>query len=108
MLIEAAEEATELLEASTPADVAKEAIMRAYRGAAAELLDAPRKERVEVEALWNFKDRNSFARRRRRGRQLNFEFNRLPRSLERTLESAIRELLQLHFESKPDSKKEKP
>ena len=107
-LIEAAEEALELLEASTPADVAKEAIMRAYRGAAAELLATPQKERAEVEALWSFSDRNSFARRRRRGRQLSFEFNRLPRSLERALESAVRELLERHLEPSSDSEKKRP
>ncbi|WP_431768917.1 ParB family protein [Xenorhabdus khoisanae] len=32
--------------------------------------------------LWNFKDKDSFARKRAKGRSVSFEFNRVPKEFE--------------------------
>ncbi len=59
-----------------------------------EILTKPgAKERAIVENLWNFSDKDRFARKRSKGRLFSYEFNRLPKNVQDELDIAIEAVL---------------
>lgn len=52
----------------------------------------------EVRSLWQFDNKNNYARCRTKERQLQFEFNRLPKTLEKRLEQAIKKELEAFYQ----------
>jgi ParB family chromosome partitioning protein len=80
-----------------PPDQYKATVMKYYKEASREASGRNQGSRAKVEQLWRFKDRNTYARRRHKGRTLSFEFNRLPASIQSDLDQAIREVLKRHL-----------
>lgn len=57
----------------------------------------PEKEKVEVQSLWTFPDKDRYARKRSKGRIFSYEFNRLSRDIQNELDEAIAEVLGKHL-----------
>ncbi|PHM65031.1 ParB family protein [Xenorhabdus sp. KJ12.1] len=55
-------------------------------------------EKQQVSSLWNFKNKDSFARKRAKGRAVSFEFNRVPKEFQEELEGMIQLLMRKHFD----------
>lgn len=86
------------LSSDLPPDQYKSEVMRCYQRASSVKSKKPRAERPQVTQLWKFSDKNTYARKRTKGRTLSFEFSRLPASLQRELESAVVEVLTRRLE----------
>ncbi|MDC9598574.1 ParB family protein [Xenorhabdus anantnagensis] len=54
-------------------------------------------ENQQVSSLWDFKDKDSFARKRVKDRSVSFEFNRVPKEFREELEKMIQMLMRKHF-----------
>jgi len=87
------------LSSEVPPDQYKASVIKYYKEASQRSSGRARGPRVKVEQLWRFKDRNTYARRRQKGRVLSFEFNRLPVALQSDLDQAIREVLKQHLDA---------
>lgn len=61
------------------------------------LISPERKDKVQVQSLWNFTDKDRFARKRSKGRLFSYEFNRLPREVQDKLDEAIESVLKNHL-----------
>lgn len=49
--------------------------------------------------LWDFEDKNTYARKRMKGRGFSYEFNRVPKELQELLDSKINEILTRFYEN---------
>lgn len=52
-----------------------------------------------VSSLWSFDDKNTYARKRIKGRGFSYEFNRVPKELQELLDSKINEILIRFYEN---------
>jgi ParB family chromosome partitioning protein len=78
-------------------DEVKAAIMQSFRAAASSLLTQPDSEKVVIKKLWEFKEKDKFARKKTKGRLLSYEFNRLPKELQDDLDQVIQATIDKHF-----------
>jgi ParB family chromosome partitioning protein len=78
-------------------DEVKAAIMQSFRTAATSLLTQPDREKVVIKKLWEFEDKDKFARKKTKGRLLSYEFNRLPKGLQDELDLVIQATIDKHF-----------
>lgn len=79
-------------------DEVKAALVKLYRQAANRQLKKPKGKAVKVEKLWQFEDNNTFARKRTKERQFNYEFNRVPKALQNELDAVIQETLRRYLD----------
>ncbi|MGG1905355.1 ParB family protein [Enterobacter ludwigii] len=77
-------------------DEKKAAILKLIAKGAASLIAEPPKEKTTVSSLWEFADKDKFARKRVKGRSFTYEFNRLPKNLQNDIDSAIQDVLKRH------------
>lgn len=77
-------------------DEKKAAILKLIGKGVASLIAAPLKEKAIVSSLWDFADKDKFARKRVKGRSFIYEFNRLPKNLQSDIEAAIQDILKRH------------
>lgn len=77
-------------------DEKKSAILKLIAKGAASLLADPPKEKTIVYSLWDFADKDKYARKRVKGRSYIYEFNRLPKNLQNDIEEAIQDVLKRH------------
>lgn len=77
-------------------DEKKAAILKLIAKGAASLIAAPPKEKTIVSSLWDFADKDKYARKRVKGRSYIYEFNRLPKNLQNDIEVAIQDVLKRH------------
>lgn len=77
-------------------DEKKSAIFKLIVKGAGSLISAPPREKAVVSSLWEFDDKDKFARRRVKGRSFIYEFNRLPKNLQNAIEAAIQDVLSGH------------
>ncbi|MCG7500115.1 ParB/RepB/Spo0J family partition protein [Vibrio sp. Of7-15] len=89
-------EKSELDEDLAPDEV-KAALVTLYRQVANRQLKKPKGKTVKVEKLWQFEDNNTFARKRTKDRQFNYEFNRVPKALQNELDAVIEETLRRYL-----------
>ena len=87
------------LDSELPADQYKTSVIKYYKDESRSSSDRTSKPKAQVEQLWRFKDRNTYARRRQKGRALSFEFSRLPAALQSDLDRTIREVLARHLDA---------
>ena len=78
-------------------DEKKAAILKLIAKGAIALIAAPPKEKTIVSTLWDFVDKDKFARKRVKGRSFIYEFNRLPKNLQNDIEAAIQDVLKRHI-----------
>lgn len=72
-----------------PEDEVKNGILRIVRNGSQMLLQAPAKEKTLTSPLWTFADKDRFARKKSKGRQFSYEFNRQPKELQEELDRVI-------------------
>lgn len=77
-------------------DEKKAAILKLIAKGAASLIAVPLKEKTIVSSLWDFDDKDKYARKRVKGRSYIYEFNRLPKNLQSDIEVAIQDVLKRH------------
>jgi ParB family chromosome partitioning protein len=80
-------------------DEKKSAILRLITQSSVSLIAAPAKDKSVVSHLWSFEDKDRFARKRVKGRNLSYEFNRLSREIQQDLDQAIEDVLKRHLKS---------
>lgn len=78
-------------------DDLKQEIIRVYRAETAAMLAKPPRDKAVNIKLWEFSDKDSFARKKIKGRSFSYEFNRLPRSLQDDLDEAIAETIRKYY-----------
>lgn len=78
-------------------DEVKNKIISEIRKEAALLVMTPDKDKVVTTPLWDFADKNRYARKKTRGRTFSYEFNRLPVELQHAIDSAIALVLKRHL-----------
>jgi len=71
----------------------KNALLGVMKKALTKLASPAGKEKVVTTPLWIFADKDSYARKKTKGRQLSYEFNRLPRDIQDELDTAINNIL---------------
>ena len=71
--------------------------LKLYREHSAIMVDKPKPEKAKVSTLWKFDDKNKFARKRNKGRDVSYEFSRLPKNVQSELDRVIAETLKKHF-----------
>ena len=98
-LIQDVQSRAQALSSDLPADQYKASVMKYYKEGSQNSSGRASKPKTQVEQLWRFKDRNTYARRKQKGRALSFEFSRLPVALQSDLDRTIREVLARHLET---------
>lgn len=71
----------------------KTALLNFLKKSAANLKNGADKDKIVTTPLWNFADKDRFARKKVKGRMLSYEFNRLPRDIQDELDSVIHNVL---------------
>lgn len=80
-----------------PEDEQKAAVLKLVSKTSLALISAPAKDKPVVSPLWEFDDKDKFARKRIKGRQLAYEFNRLPKELIDDIDIAVNDVLKRHL-----------
>lgn len=80
-------------------DEKKSAILRLITQSSVSLIAAPAKDKPVISNLWSFDDKDRFARKRVKGRNLTYEFNRLSKEIQQDLDQAIEDVLNRHLKS---------
>jgi len=78
-------------------DEVKNKIIAEIRKEATLLVMTPEKDKVVTTPLWDFNDKNRYARKKTRGRMFSYEFNRLPADLQSEIDAAIATVLARHL-----------
>lgn len=84
-------------QASLAEDEIKNKIVAEVRKEAALIVQPVAGEKVVTTPLWQFPDKNRYARKKSRGRAFSYEFNRLPAELQDAIDSAIASVLARHL-----------
>jgi ParB family chromosome partitioning protein len=74
-------------------DEVKNKIIVAIREEAALLGEQTQRDAVVITPLWQFSDKNRYARKKSRGRMFSYEFNRVPAELQNAIDEAINAIL---------------
>lgn len=85
------------LSSQQAADETKDHLIYLARQVLSEFLNQPAKERVVTQKIWEFDDKDRFARKKIKGRTFSYEFNRLPKELQDKIDAAIRDAIGQHF-----------
>ncbi|TNV12489.1 ParB/RepB/Spo0J family partition protein [Buttiauxella sp. B2] len=85
-------------EGHTAEDV-KNAVLGLLRRKVASLIAGPAKDKVQTTPLWNFAEKDRFARKKSKGRMFSYEFNRVPKALHDELDNAIEDILSRHLKN---------
>ena len=78
-------------------DELKNEIIKSSRHVLDEILAKPGKQAAVVEKLWNFEEKDKYARKRIKGRAFSYEFSRLPKELQVELDRLILHTMKKHL-----------
>ncbi|MDC9615620.1 ParB family protein [Xenorhabdus khoisanae] len=78
-------------------DEMKSIIIKLFKDFSSNHIKKTAAEKQQVSSLWDFKDKDSFARKRVKDRSVSFEFNRVPKEFQEELEEMIQMLMRKHF-----------
>lgn len=81
------------------ADEIKDKIITAIRDEATMLKKPPQGEAIVTTPLWQFPDKNRYARKKSRGRMFSYEFNRVSTELQDAIDEAVKAILEKHLKS---------
>ncbi|WP_318420053.1 ParB family protein [Photobacterium leiognathi] len=96
-LIVAVDDAMQSTTKQLSADESTKRALKLYREHSAIMVDKPKAEKAKTSTLWKFDDKNKFARKRTKGRDVSYEFSRLPKNIQAELDSVIAETLKKHL-----------
>lgn len=89
-----------LAQKSIASDELKKIILATLKESATQLIPKYSQNMASVTALWQFDDRNMYARKRIKDRSFSYEFNRIPKPLQDELDEAVNSLISDFFEQK--------
>ncbi|MCC3721638.1 ParB/RepB/Spo0J family partition protein [Rouxiella badensis] len=75
----------------------KTAIINLFKEVSPTLLERPTKDAFITQKLWEFSDKDKYARKKTKGRLVNYEFSRLPKELHEELDIAIMATIRKHL-----------
>ncbi|WP_271311835.1 ParB family protein [Yersinia intermedia] len=78
-------------------DELKNEIIKSFRYVLDEILAKPGKQAAVVEKLWDFEEKDKYARKRIKGRAFSYEFSRLPKELQVELDRLILHTMKKHL-----------
>ncbi|KAB7893289.1 ParB/RepB/Spo0J family partition protein [Rouxiella sp. S1S-2] len=78
-------------------DEFKTAIMNLFKEVSPTLLERPGKDSFVTHKLWNFAEKDKYARKKTKGRLVNYEFSRLSKELQDELDAAILATIEKHL-----------
>ncbi|HHH1368272.1 TPA: ParB family protein [Yersinia enterocolitica] len=78
-------------------DELKNEIIKSFRHVLDGFLAKPEKQAAVVEKLWNFEEKDKYARKRIKGRAFSYEFSRLPKELQVELDRLILHTMKKHL-----------
>ena len=78
-------------------DEQKAAVLKLISNTSLSLLSTPAKEKPVVTTLWDFEEKDKFARKKTKGRSFTYEFNRLPKEVQSEIDQAISDVLDKHL-----------
>ena len=78
-------------------DELKNEIIKSFRHVLDGFLAKPEKQAAVVEKLWDFEEKDKYARKRIRGRAFSYEFSRLPKELQVELDRLILHTMKKHL-----------
>lgn len=81
------------------ADEVKNKIIAAIRDEATVLRKPPQGDTIVTIPLWQFPDKNRYARKKSRGRMFSYEFNRVPTDLQDAIDEAVKAILEKNLKS---------
>lgn len=78
-------------------DELKNEIIKSFRHVLDGILAKPEKQAAVVEKLWDFEEKDKYARKRIKGRAFSYEFSRLPKELQVELDRLILHTMKKHL-----------
>lgn len=75
----------------------KTAIINLFKEVSPTLLERPTKDVFITQKLWSFSEKDKYARKKTKGRVVNYEFSRLPKELQEELDTAILATIEKHL-----------
>ncbi|HDL6964572.1 TPA: ParB/RepB/Spo0J family partition protein [Yersinia enterocolitica] len=78
-------------------DELKNEIIKSFRHVLDGILTKPEKQTAVVEKLWDFEEKDKYARKRIKGRAFSYEFSRLPKELQVELDRLILHTMKKHL-----------
>ena len=78
-------------------DEQKNAVLKLISKASMSLVAPPSKDKTLVTPLWNFDEKDKFARKKVKGRNFAYEFNRMSKEVQTDIDQAIELVLKKHF-----------
>ena len=80
-------------------DELKKTILTTLKNITEQLASKNKKNEVTVKQLWDFEDKNTYARKRVKDRGFSYEFNRMPKQLQEKLDQTIQTVMQTYFKN---------
>lgn len=96
-LIEQVVELKSHLSETYASDEYKTAIMNLFKEVSTGLLENPAKDVTVVKKLWDFVEKDKYARKKTKGRLVNYEFSRLTKDLQDELDAVILATIEKHL-----------
>ncbi|HGB6405985.1 TPA: ParB family protein [Salmonella enterica subsp. enterica serovar Oranienburg] len=78
-------------------DERKNGILKIIQQGSLSLLNPPLKDKVMITPLWNFSEKDKYARKKVKGRNFSYEFSRLTKEVQQELDQAITDVLNRHL-----------
>lgn len=84
-------------DAQIPEDERKNGILKIIIKGSHFLLNPPAKDKATIVPLWEFSEKDKYARKKVKGRNFSYEFSRLTKEVQQELDQAIRDVLDRHL-----------
>ncbi|MGV2936884.1 ParB family protein, partial [Providencia sp. AGC89] len=62
-----------------------------------QLVSKSKKKETTVKPLWEFEDKNTYARKRVKDRGFSYEFNRIPKQVQDELDQSIQSIINAYY-----------
>lgn len=82
----------------TSPDELKKLILITLKNLTEQRISKNKKNEILVKPLWNFDDKNTYARKRVKDRGFSYEFNRMPKQLQDELDKSIQTVMAAYFQ----------
>lgn len=79
-------------------DELKKVILTTLKNITEQLVSKNKKKEATVKSLWEFEDKNTYARKRVKDRGFSYEFNRIPKQVQDELDQSIQSIIDAYFQ----------
>ncbi|HEM8139367.1 MULTISPECIES: ParB family protein [unclassified Providencia] len=79
-------------------DELKKVILTTLKNITEQLVSKSKKKETTVKPLWEFEDKNTYARKRVKDRGFSYEFNRIPKQIQDELDQSIQSIINAYFQ----------